>query len=294
MSRMRGREVHPTTLLFAIVAWVWGVYLLHTLAGLAVYLGGAVAVQLLLAPRQQSAVRMIRSLAAIGLMIVLFAVISALFATGTGRVLWQGPHISDLGTLQLTSGSVTAGFQRALRIWALLLGVAAFAARVRPDDVTVWLGRWFSRAGLTLSMIMTFLPMVQRERQRLTEFVWARAGFGQGRKQSWLDGVRAAAVVVQALLANALERSWTLAESMYVRGYTASGRTLYRRASWSRFDVGMLAGLLVVIPVTGAAGVLDHTGNVTLAAWMRTGLSGWIWVIIIGGLGVRLRGHRAN
>lgn len=294
MSRMRGREVHPTTLLFAIVAWVWGVYLLHTLAGLAVYLGGAVVVQLLLAPRQQSGARMIRSLSAICLMIVLFAVISALFAAGTGRVLWQGPHISDLGTLRLTSGSVTAGFQRALRIWALLLGVAALAARVRPDDVTVWLGRWFSRAGLTLSMIMTFLPMVQRERQRLTEFVWARAGFGQGRKQSWLDGVRAAAVVVQALLANALERSWTLAESMYVRGYTASGRTLYRRASWSRFDVGMLAGLLVAIPVTGAAGVLDHTGNVTLAAWLRTGLSCWIWVIIIGGLGVRLRGHRAN
>ncbi|MCL6452092.1 MAG: energy-coupling factor transporter transmembrane protein EcfT [Alicyclobacillus sp.] len=289
--RRKARETHPVTWLVAMAAWVWAVYRLQSLSALAAYAALGVGLQALLNRDPLGRRVLMRALSAAfaaAAMVALFALVSALFADG-GRVWWRGPHIPGLGTLQLTSSGVALGLSRALRIWGLLLGVAAWASHVRPDDVTVWLGRRFARAGLTLAMIFTFLPTVRREYQRLGEYVRTRTGLDAIRSRR--ARLRAMGVILQALLANALERSWILAESMYVRGYSAQGRSRYRQTRWSAVDAvfaGALAAALAAALTAALVARSSSAGGVAEHPTVQGAVSVFLWCILCG-LGVVAR-----
>ncbi|MCL6600436.1 MAG: energy-coupling factor transporter transmembrane protein EcfT [Alicyclobacillus macrosporangiidus] len=186
--------------------------------------------------------------------LVLYMAIGSLFGTVAGTVWWRGPHIPGLGTLLITPGSLEDAVRRGLRLWNLLLWMAWFGRVVRPDDITCWLGRRFGRAGLTVQMVVGFVPQLLRERDRVAELLRLRAGaLSSGGLR---ERVRMLAVVYQTLLMNGLERAWTLAESMYARGYGAPGRTAYRPPRWRGQDallagVSALAALMALLPLAG-------------------------------------------
>lgn len=277
---MRGRDVHAFTLLLAIAAWIFGVYRADSAWWLLVFVVAGLIFQVQAGSTRWSpnhfvhtAFRTIRYVAPIFLV---YTLLTALFLPDAGGQLWwRGPYVPMIGRMTLTSEGVLKAVTGALRLWALLLGMAALARRISPDDVTVWLGRWLARLGLTLSMVITLIPLLQRERRRLSEYVLLRGGFHRG-PERFSHRIRSTGIVLQALLANGLERSWVLAESMHVRGYSATGRTLYPRKRWSSFDTWFAAGILL---------------GVLLSFFLTPrAVSSAIIVLFVIGLGGRTRG----
>ncbi len=272
------RQMHPYNLLIALVGWVVVVYQISGFVAAAVSFLSASALQAGInqAADVRSRLRgMVRVLQFSLPLMLLYTLIQAALssdqsspssaagtlvssapgAEGLSRILWVGPTVPTLGQLMITTGSLLGGIDRALHLWALLLGVMAITRMIRPDHVTVWLGRHFGRVGLTISMMMNFLPLMQAEYHRIHEYVWLRAGIGSDAK--WRDRLRATGAVLQALLMNALERSWFLAESMFVRGYGARVRTFYHHTPWRTRDTWTLTAWVLL----GAAAVVLNVAN---------------------------------
>ncbi len=103
-------------------------------------------------------------------------------------------------------------------------------------------GRRFSRAGLTLAMVMNFFPQFISERTRIAELFRLRAA-NSASASTLIGCVQVEATIYWVLLMNALERSWQLAESMYMRGYGSTGRSRYHIISWRWRDSATLIAL---------------------------------------------------
>ncbi|MCL6516270.1 energy-coupling factor transporter transmembrane component T [Alicyclobacillus sp.] len=206
--------------------------------------------------------------------LLLYVAIGSLFGTVSETVWWRGPHLPGLGTLVLGPESLEAALVRGLRLWNLLVFLSWFGQVVRPDDITHWLGRRFARAGLTVQMVIGFVPQLLRERERVEALLRLRAGNPTGGIRM---RVRHLAVVYQTLLMNGLERAWTLAESMYTRGYGGPGRTQYRPPRWRRQDSGVAAGCALALALAVWSGLGRASGweqglaaaiPVVAGAWM--------------------------
>lgn len=188
--------------------------------------------------------------------ILLYTAFTALLTPEPAAAFWQGPRIPLLGTVSLSWLGLTTALTQGLRLWATLITVMALGAMVRVDDITAWLGARFARTSLTLAMVLSFIPNLQAERQRLLELNLVRGvTLASGPLKT---RVKKAAFVYLALLQNALERSWMLAESMHVRGYGSARRTRYRPQVWRNRDwllmtfallLLLAAGWLLVLPL---------------------------------------------
>ncbi|QSO48318.1 energy-coupling factor transporter transmembrane component T [Alicyclobacillus mengziensis] len=277
-KRIQLRRPHPYSLLAGLISWIFIAYQARDLLGAVACFIGAIGLQLMDTRSQRISTttspvasgtnesllsanydKLFRIFAFSLPLMVVYVMVQAVLTASTdgGRLLWQGPTIPALGTLALSTKSLVGGLVGALRLWSILLGVMAVVRLVQPDDVIVWLGRRFARAGLTLSMMMNFLPLMQQEYIRLREYVYVRGHVTA--EASWWTRLRATGAVLQALLMNALERSWSLAESMFIRGYGSTSRSFYRRPRWSQPDTWMLIGFI-------AADGMSLTLGVTLNA----------------------------
>lgn len=241
---MRGRrrlhrKPHPTLLVLSVLGWTIAVYELATIVQQVLLL---LVVWAVLWMSSANGARLWQVVIWSLPMMLLYAFVSSVFGQTGGDVLWRGGHIPMLGTLTISTNSLQSGVVKALRIWNLLTLFIVVMRKVTSDDIAHWLGRRFSRVSLTLSIILNFMPNLLEERQRVNELVRLRGAVGTESPRT--TRLRAHAVVYQTLLMNALERSWRLAESMHVRGYSGMGRTLYHRAKWYPIDVWMSVAIL--------------------------------------------------
>jgi energy-coupling factor transport system permease protein len=178
----------------------------------------------------------------------LYTLIGASFAHPGEHILWQRPHVPLLGTLAMSRESITASLTLALRMWNLLMLMFTFGERVRPEDIVFLLRPPFARVALTISMVMNFIPQLIAERRRILDVAMTRGFRLESTKRR--DRVRALATIYQTLLQNALERSWSLAESMHMRGYGSPGRSFYRPPKFRVPDataVGICAAILLAL-----------------------------------------------
>jgi energy-coupling factor transport system permease protein len=217
--------------------------------------------------------------------ILLYTFVSSWFAAPGDHIWWQGPHVPWLGTLAISEESVLGALFRAVRLWGLLSLFAALGAVVSVEDVAAWFGRRYSRVGLTVAMVVRLIPTLLEQRARIAEIVRMRAAVSQS--SPWSARLRAQAVVYQALMANALERSWRMAESMYVRGYGPLRRTLYTTARWRPLDAVLSAASTVLIggAVARAMNVSVFLSPAVQAAWLL------LLAAMAGEVGVRFRGR---
>lgn len=174
--------------------------------------------------------------------ILVYTGFTALLMPHSAQALWQGPHIPLLGTLALSWQGITLALTDGLRLWAMFISVMSMGRMVRVDDITAWLGVRFARTSLTLAMVLSFIPNLQAERLRLVELNAVRGA--DFTTLSLKHRVRQSFSVYLALLQNALERSWILAESMYVRGYGSTRRSFYRPPVWRKQDVVLMSAAL--------------------------------------------------
>jgi energy-coupling factor transport system permease protein len=155
------------------------------------------------------------------------------------HVLWSGPTIPVVGTLDVTTEEIRNGAESAARLAAVALAFAAYALLLDHDRLVAGVS-WARRSALAVALATRLVPTLERDAAGLVEALRGRG----------IDpaGVRGHARLLSPLLAGSLERGLNLAEAMEARGYGRAGRTRAPQPSWSATDwAAVAAGVAVVV-----------------------------------------------
>ncbi|MCC6222657.1 MAG: hypothetical protein IT201_04090 [Thermoleophilia bacterium] len=158
-------------------------------------------------------------------------------------VLWRGPTVPVLGTIDVTTEELAAGALAGLRLAGVALAFAAYALLLDHDRLLASLG--FARRSAFAAVLATRLvPTLERDAAALAETVRGRGIV--------LDGLRGRAMLVSPLVSGSLERALNLAEAMEARGFGRPGRTRAPRPAWRAIDRAAVVAAVMVV----AAGAL--------------------------------------
>jgi energy-coupling factor transport system permease protein len=165
-------------------------------------------------------------------------VISPFVAVVGSDVLWGGPTVPVLGTLDVTREELSTAALAAAQMAAVALAFAAYALLLDHDRLLGSL--WFARRSAFTAVLATRLvPTLERDGAALAESVRGRG--------IPVDGLRGRAQLVSPLVSGSLERALNLAEAMEARGYGRPGRTRRPGARWSCWDRAALAGAVLLV-----------------------------------------------
>jgi energy-coupling factor transport system permease protein len=148
------------------------------------------------------------------------------------HVLWTGPTIPVVGTLDVTSEELGNGAVAALRLLAVSLAFAAYALALDHDRL-VHSARIGRRSALLVALATRLVPTLERDAAGLLEAMRGRGVH--------VNGARGHARLLSPLLAGSLERASLLAEAMEARGYGQPGATRVPRPKWTHLDHAALA-----------------------------------------------------
>ena len=156
------------------------------------------------------------------------------------HVLWSGPTIPVLGTLDVTREELRNGLFQGLRLTAVALAFAAYALLLDHDRLVRSAG-FARRSVLAIALATRLVPTLERDAAGLVE-----ALRGRGVEVS---GVRGRARLLSPLLAGSLERGLNLAEAMEARGYGRPGATRASRPDWGSAEHAALVAAGVVVAI---------------------------------------------
>jgi energy-coupling factor transport system permease protein len=157
-------------------------------------------------------------------------------------VLWSGPTLPVLGTLDVTTEELEVAARNALRLTALALAFAAYALLLDHDRLLAAAG-WARRSALAAALATRLVPTLERDAAGLAEAV-------KGRGVA-VEGLRGRARLLSPLVAGSLERATRLAEAMEARGFGRPGSTRAPTPSWTRLDRAVVPVSLALV-VAGA------------------------------------------
>jgi energy-coupling factor transport system permease protein len=150
------------------------------------------------------------------------------------HVLWTGPTIPVVGTLDIRTEELSNGLFQGLRLTAVGLAFAVYALLLDHDRLLAAAG-WARRSTLAVALATRLVPVLERDAKDLRVAL-------RGRRVE-LGPVR----LLSPLLAGSLERGLNLAEAMEARGYGRAGGTRAPRAAWrSRDRLALGAAPLIV------------------------------------------------
>jgi energy-coupling factor transport system permease protein len=169
---------------------------------------------------------------------LLFVVITPFVEVIGTHVLWSGPTIPVLGTLDVTTEELRNGLFQGLRLAAVGLAFADYALLLDHDRLLTSAG-WVRRSTVAVGLATRLVPLLERDARDLRVAL-------RGRNVE-LGAVRQ----LSPLLAGSLERGLNLAEAMEARGYGRAGRTRAPRPPWHLVDRLALVGAVALV-VAGA------------------------------------------
>ncbi len=155
------------------------------------------------------------------------------------HILWTGPTIPVLGTLDVSTEELRNGLFQGLRLGAVGLAFAVYALSVDHDRLLAAAG-WARRSTVAVALATRLVPLLERDARDLR-----LALRGRGVE---LSPIRR----LSPLLAGSLERGLNLAEAMEARGYGRPTRTRAPRPPWTLLDRTALAAAVAIV----ALGVL--------------------------------------
>jgi energy-coupling factor transporter transmembrane protein EcfT len=161
-----------------------------------------------------------------------------LWSSPDGMLLWEGPTLPVLGTLDVTTTELHAAALNALRLTALGLAFAAYALLLDHDRLVTAVG-WARRSALAVALATRLVPSLERDAAGLAEAVRGRG--------VELSGARGYATLLSPLVAGSLERASSLAEAMEARGYGRAGATRAPAAPWGRRERFALAAAPLLV-----------------------------------------------
>jgi energy-coupling factor transporter transmembrane protein EcfT len=159
------------------------------------------------------------------------------------HVLWSGPTIPVLGTLDITTEELRGAVVQALRLGSVMLAFAVYALLLDHDRLVQSAG-FARRSVLAVALATRLIPTLERDGRGLIEALRGRGIAPQG--------VRGHAALLSPLLAGSLERGLGLAEAMEARGFGRPGRTRVPRPPWGVLDYVAVAASVAIV-VAGAA-----------------------------------------
>lgn len=123
----------------------------------------------------------------------------------------------------VTLESIGAGLIFALLLVNMLLIFTVFNKNTTPESIISILPKAFGNSALLIALSLKFVPTLTRDARSISD---AQKSRGQGKQG--IGNIRGLASLFIPLLVNSLERSYSLAEAIESRAYTAS-RTSYRQ-----------------------------------------------------------------
>ena len=169
---------------------------------------------------------------------LLFVVLTPFVEVIGTHVLWTGPTIPVLGTLDVSTEELRNGLFQGLRLGAVGLAFAAYALLLDHDRLLASAG-WARRSTVAVALATRLVPLLERDARDLRVAL-------RGRNVE-LGPVRQ----LSPLLTGSLERGLNLAEAMEARGYGRAGRTRAPRPPWRARD-WLALGAAVVLVAVGA------------------------------------------
>lgn len=161
-----------------------------------------------------------------------------LWSSGGGTLLWEGPTLPVLGTLDVSTDELAQAAVSGLRLTAVALAFAAYALLL-DHDALVASASFARRSALAVALATRLVPTLERDAAGLAEAVR-----GRGLE---LGGARGYAALLSPLVAGSLERASSLAEAMEARGFGRPGATRAPRPPWTWVDrAGIALGVLLV------------------------------------------------
>jgi energy-coupling factor transporter transmembrane protein EcfT len=153
-------------------------------------------------------------------------------------VLWSGPTVPVLGTLDVTVEEIEIAALQALRLVGVALAFSAYALLVDHDRL-VASARIAPRSALAVALATRLVPSLERDASGLRDAV-------RGRGVA-VTGVRGHARLLSPLVGGSLERAANLAEAMEARGYGRPGRTVAPGVPWGFLDRLAVVGAVVLV-----------------------------------------------
>lgn len=155
-----------------------------------------------------------------------------LWSSPEGTVLWSGPTIPVVGTLDVTTVELYEAALNALRLASLGLAFAAYALLLDHDRLVSAAG-FARRSALAVALATRLVPSLERDAAGLAEAIR-----GRGVR---LEGARGYATLLSPLVAGSLERASNLAEAMEARGFGSGAPTRAPSPDWRPADYAALA-----------------------------------------------------
>jgi energy-coupling factor transport system permease protein len=152
------------------------------------------------------------------------------------HVLWTGPTIPVVGTLDIRTEELRNGLFQGLRLTAVGLAFAVYALLLDHDRLLTAAG-WARRSTLAVALATRLVPVLERDARELRLALRGR--------QVLLGPVR----LLSPLLAGSLERGLILAEAMEARGYGRAGATRAPRSPWRARDRFALAAVPAIVVI---------------------------------------------
>jgi energy-coupling factor transport system permease protein len=165
---------------------------------------------------------------------LLFVVITPFVEEIGTRVLWSGPTVPVLGTLDVTVEELRNGLFQGLRLAAVGLAFAVYALLLDHDRLLASAG-WARRSTVAAGLATRLVPLLERDARDLRVAL-------RGRNVE-LGPVR----LLSPLLAGSLERGLNLAEAMEARGFGRPGRTRLPPPQWRALDTLGVVGAVIAV-----------------------------------------------
>jgi energy-coupling factor transport system permease protein len=159
------------------------------------------------------------------------------------HVVWTGPTIPVVGTLDVTTEEVAGAAVAALRLLAVVLASAAYTLLLDHDRL-LQAARFGRRSAFAAALATRLVPTLEHDASGLIE---ALRGRGVA-----VEGVRGHARLVSPLIGGSLERAYNLAEAMEARGYGRPGATRVPPPPWRAWDWSAIVAAVALV----GAGVL--------------------------------------
>ena len=172
---------------------------------------------------------------------------------------------------RITLEAIVYGMVSAVMVTSVIIWFSCFTTIITADKFVYLFGRIAPVLALTLSMVMRYIPLLQK---RFREVAAAQHCMGRGLKgASWISRVRVFGKELSILLAWSLESSIETADSMEARGYGLHGRTSFHLFKFAGREKWLLAAMLLLGAVAVYACATGATSIYYYPAIILPGLS---------------------
>lgn len=183
-------------------------------------------------------------------MFVIMALINTLFVHNGATVLFY------LFGNRVTMEALLYGIASAFLLSAVIVWFSSFNMIMSSDKLLYIFGKAAPVLGLTLSMILRFIPLLKN---RYNEITLGQKCMGRHKEKGFIPRVRQVIKEVSILISWSLEASIETADSMEARGYGLRGRTSFHLFKFTGKDWTMLAGILIFGGIAAAGVFLGKT-----------------------------------